>query len=105
MRVITTKPTTIASGSWVAYAAMVTTNEPPATAYCIAPNPSNGLTKRMRIFSARRMTSDFALTAKTVRSRSRPERSFGNVRRRGEDVEDMDFAGPYNVAFGALFPR
>src|SRR6185436_11577699 len=66
---------------------MVTRNEPPAMAYCTVPKPSNGLTKRRRIFSMKRIRNAFAFSAVTPRSRTRPERTFVKVRRgRGSSI-------------------
>src|SRR5687768_13675546 len=99
MSVMATKPKTTAKGYCVVYATIVTRNDPPATAYCTAPNPSKGLTKKTRTFSTKRMSRPFAFSAPTPRSRIRPERIFGSERRGAA----MNGAGAYNATPLGLF--
>src|ERR1044071_5100360 len=80
---------TTATGHFTAYAAIVTANDPPASAYCMAPNPSNGLTKSRRTFSKNSSRNAFAFSAATPRNRIRPVRILGSDRR-PEVVESMD---------------
>src|ERR1051326_8114393 len=62
---------------------MVIAIEPPAIAYCIAPNPSNGLTTSDRAPSAKRRSNAFSFSKATPAGATAPERIRGNQWRFG----------------------
>src|SRR5438105_5885693 len=74
--VTSTNPTTSPSRNFVAYAAIVTIIDPPAIAYCAAPNPSNGFTKSV-------MRNAFSFRTATPIATRAAERTRGKSRRRG----------------------
>src|SRR5205085_243425 len=70
MRMSTTKPIENESGHCHAYAAIETAIEAPATANCVVPNPSNGLTRNA--FSLRRTTPTAMTNPESIRGKNLP---------------------------------
>src|SRR4051794_9697873 len=91
-----TNPTTSGSGAFVAYAAIESAIDAPATANCVRPNPSNGFTARPRMYSQATNTTAFSFSRMRPAAMMKPDTTRPIALRfwgAGDAVDSIEIAG------------